>query len=124
MRFTNFLYICLAAATLSSITETAETWYNSASAALHGHLQSVDSCFKKLKSTCQDYSKSVMGTVKNKLCKRRCAQPVKCMREYLERIKAYLARGRTVVEEEKKIMAKKAKSKAESTTEEEKEKVL
>lgn len=120
MRFANILLVCVAAATLSSLSNTAGSWYTSASTTVHSQLGAADAYFKKLTATYFDYLKALFSSMRNEITKRRLSKPACSMREFLDRMKSYVFRGRKIVEEEKKIEVREEEEKERKRKEEEK----
>lgn len=96
MRFGNLLFICLATATLTSMMGTAESWYNGLTGVVHSGLESIEGCYKKLKTASYEYSKGMIGAVKNQITKRQDTQPVKYMRDFVERMKGYATQAKKI----------------------------
>ncbi|ELA41169.1 uncharacterized protein VICG_01768 [Vittaforma corneae ATCC 50505] len=120
MRFASVLFICLAAATFSSLSNTAESWYTSASTTVHSRLGAVDAYFKKLTATYFDCLKVFFSSMRNEITRRQLNKPMHSMKEFLDRMRSYVLKGRRIVEEEKKIEVEEQEEKERKRKEEEK----
>lgn len=111
MKLSSFLYICFAAATFTTLTNTASGIYDSTSSAIHSGLEKVDDLFKKTKVMYYNCLKTFCGKVRDQIAKRQVPTHFKSLKGFLDKMKSYVNKGRKTVEEEKKIELEEEKEK-------------
>lgn len=107
MKLVNFLFACLITATSLDPSATNDSWYNCLSNSLHSRLESIDSQFKRFKTATWEYAGRIFGSARNQIKKWSPCQKECSFGEFINRIKAYVQRGRQITKEDKELEEKK-----------------
>ncbi len=116
MKISSILYICVAAATFSSLTNTAGEWYESTVTVVHSQMKAIEEQFLRIKAMYIDGSKALLGRIKSEITKRDVHKPYHSLKDFLKNMKSYVYKGREIVKDEKEE-EKKSESKEEEKDE-------
>lgn len=105
MKVTQFLFFCLAVATLTTVRNTANSWYNTVNDAAHAKLSAVDASYKKGVAFLMDSFRKIFNGMKAEIDKRVCRKPLHSMSTFLEKMKSNVYKGRKIVDKTREEQA-------------------